>query len=171
MSKSAKTTVFLKECMADSLLKLMKTTPFEKITVPQITELAGVGRTTWFRNFTSKNEAVTFRLVRHWERWAEEHELSERRRYTIENIETFFEYNFFIRNTLNVIYNAGVQPAVYDAFYQVMVPQFGANAEECYQSRFYSYGLFGLLDEWIKREFFESPLEMANMFRRMVENK
>lgn len=93
------------------------------------------------------NEAVTFKLIRQWERWADEHDLPERHRYTIENAETFFEYNYFIRNTLSIIYNAGVQPTVYDAFYQAMVSQFGANVEEYYQSRFYSYGLSGPLDK------------------------
>ena len=47
---------------------------------------------------------------------------------------------------------------VYDAFYIVMMPQLGINVSECYKSRFYSYGLFGLLDEWVKRGFYESNL-------------
>ena len=31
-------------------------------------------------------------------------------------------------------------------------------------ARFYSFGLYGLLEEWIKRDYAESPKEMANMF-------
>lgn len=169
MSRGTKTTEFMKECMADALIKLMKNTPIEKISISMITETAGVGRATWFRNFTSKNEAVTFKLVHQWERWAEEHDLEERHRYTVKNIETFFEFNYSIRNTLNIIYYAGIQSTLYEAFYQVMIPQYGANAEECYQSRFYSHGLFGLLDEWIKREYYETPREMAAIFRKMIE--
>ena len=33
---NAKTTEFLKECLADALIKLLKTKPIEKITVPEI---------------------------------------------------------------------------------------------------------------------------------------
>ena len=64
-----------------------------------------------------------------------------------------------------------MQMTVYDAFYQVMMPQYGANAMECYQARFYSYGLFGLLDEWIKRGFKESPDEMVQIFYQFMSKK
>ena len=34
MGGNAKTTEFLKECMADALIKILKTKPIEKISVP-----------------------------------------------------------------------------------------------------------------------------------------
>lgn len=46
-----------------------------------------------------------------------------------------------------------------------------ADAEECYTSRFYSYGLFGLLDEWIKRDYHETPQEMADLSLRKIVNE
>ena len=52
-----------------------------------------------------------------------------------------------------------------------MMPQYGADTQECYESRFYSYGLFGLLDEWIKRGFNETPTEMAQIIKRIMKNK
>ena len=52
------TTEFLKECMADALIKLLAVKPIEKITVQEIVTYAGVGRTTWFRSFASKREAL-----------------------------------------------------------------------------------------------------------------
>ena len=54
---------------------------------------------------------------------------------------------------------------------EYMMPQHGADAKECYQVRFYSYGLFGLLDEWIKRGFKESPDEMVQIFYQMIDNE
>lgn len=88
MGASPKTTDFLKECMADALLQAMKEKPFSKITVNEITDSAGVNRSTWFRNFTDKNEAITFKLIRLWNRWADEHGLKERRRYTLDTRRT-----------------------------------------------------------------------------------
>lgn len=171
MGRGTKTTEFLKECMADALLRLMREMPVEKISITQITEKAGVGRATWFRNFTSKNEAVTFKLIRLWDKWAEEHELFERHRYTLDNAVTFFEFNYSIQNILDTIYRAGLQSAVYDSFYQVMSQQFDETADECYQIRFYSYGLFGLLDEWVKRKYCESPQEMAEIVWKISGHK
>ena len=73
MGRNAKTTEFLKECMADALIMLMKKKSVEKISAQEITDLAGVGRATWFRNFSSKNDALSFKLVKLWERWMSEH--------------------------------------------------------------------------------------------------
>lgn len=168
MSKNAMTTNFLKECLSDSLLRLMNEKDFLKITINEIAEGARVNRSTWFRNYATKNEALTFKLVRLWNRWADEHELLERRRFTLDNAQDFFQFNYENQHILNVIYRADLQSAVYDAFYQVMMPQFGADARECYESRFYSYGLFGLLDEWVKREFVETPKEMTELLYKIM---
>lgn len=165
---NAKTTEFLKECLADALIKLLKTKPIEKITVPEIAETADVGRTTFFRNFTSKTEVITYKLIRLWERWADEHGLIEKSKFTLDNATDFFEFNYSIKELLVLINSRDLQPTVYDAFYKVMMPQFGADTQECYESRFYSYGLFGLLDEWVKRGFFETPAQMAEVIKKIV---
>ncbi len=167
---NAKTTEFLKECLADALIKLLKNKPIEKITVPEIAEKADVGRATFFRNFTSKTEVITFKFIKLWNYWAEEHNLIERSKFTLDNATDFFEFNYSIKEILETIYRRDLQSTVYDAFYKVMMPQFGANAQECYESRFYSYGLFGLLDEWIKRGFNETPEQMAVILKNIVSD-
>ena len=149
MGASPKTTVFLKECMADALLKAMNEKPFEKITV----------------------DALTFKLICLWERWADTHALAERRRYDPENAETFFDFNHSIRDTLSVICAAGLQTCIYDAFCRVMMPPEGAGAAACYEAQFYSYGLFGFLDEWIRRGFRETPGQLARLFRQITLNR
>ena len=50
-------TAFLKECMSDALLALMSRKSLAKITVDEIAATAGANRSTWFRNFGSKEEA------------------------------------------------------------------------------------------------------------------
>ncbi len=169
MKTSSKTTTFLKECMADALLQAMKDQPFSKITINQITKEAGVNRSTWFRNFDTKSDALTFKLVMSWNRWASEHGLKQRHRYTVENVETFFEFNLSIRSILEVIYKADQQACVYNAFYQVMMPNSTDDISEKYQARFYSFGLFGLLDEWIKRECKETPHQLSLIFKKIME--
>ena len=169
MGKKAMTTDFLKECMADSLLALMGKKPFPKITVNEIAEGAGVNRSTWFRNFDTKNEALTFKLVHAWERWAQERGIGGQRCYTLENAGDFFQFNYENRRILQVICASSLQSVIYEAFYQVMRPQFEDDAEECYASRFYANGMFGLLDEWVKRDFRETPEEMARFFQNIIQ--
>lgn len=169
MGNNAKTTQFLKECMSDALIKLMSQKSVSDITVDEIAASAGVHRSTWFRNFTSKSEAITYKLTTLWFRWADNHNIKIQTRYDISNARDFFLFNYEIREIIVIIYNAKMQTAIFDAFYTVMTPQYGANADECYEARFYSYGLFGLLDEWVKRGFAETPNEMAETFIRLMD--
>ena len=170
MARGNKTTEFLKECLSDALIQLMREKDFEKISIKEIADTAGVGRATWFRNYTSKNEALTFKFVQVWNRWADEHAIAVRDRFDLANAKNFFKFNYEIKHILEIVYTSNMQSAIYDAFYQVMMPQYGANAKECYQARFYSYGLFGLLDEWIKRGFKESVEEMVIFFYQIIKN-
>lgn len=170
MARGNKTTEFLKECLSDALIQLMREKDFEKISIKEIADTAGVGRATWFRNYTSKNEALTFKFVQVWNRWADEHAIAVRDRFDLANAKNFFQFNYEIKHILEIVYTSNMQSAIYDAFYQVMMPQYGANAKECYQARFYSYGLFGLLYEWIKRGFKESVEEMVIFFYQIIKN-
>ena len=168
MGASPRTSDLLKECMADALLRAMKEKSFEKITVTEITEAAGVNRSTWFRNFESKDEALTFKLVLLWYQWAGEHGMRDCRRYTAENVEDFFAFNASIQPVLETIYHAEQLPCVYDAFCHVMSAKSETTPAQAYEARFYSYGLFGLLDEWIGRGFRETPQQLAEMLRERM---
>ncbi len=168
MGRVSKTTEYLKECMADALIKLMRKYPIEKITVLQIVETAGVGRTTWFRNFNTKSEAITYKFVRMLERWTDEHGVHIKTEFTVANAETFFEYNYSIRHILDAVYSAGMQSAIYDAFYAIMQPCDSNIPIEVYKQRFYAYGLCGLLDEWVKRGYKETPQELADTVKKII---
>ncbi len=168
MSRGTKTTEYLKECMSDATIKLLKTTPIEKITIPEIVKTAGVGRTTWFRNFTTKSEAITYKFIRMWERWTDEHDVYIKTEFIVANTETFFEYNYSIRHILDVVYAAGMLSAMYDAFYAIMQPSDSNVPKEVYKQHFYAYDLCGLLDEWVKCRYKETPQEMAEMVKKII---
>lgn len=51
-----------------------------------------------------------------------------------------------------------------------MTPQYGSDASGCYEAGFFTYGLFGFLDEWIKRGFQETPEELTELFRNMIRD-
>lgn len=169
MGGNLKTTADMKENMADALIQLLAEKPIGKITVPAIVDLAGVGRMSYFRYFSSKEEMIAYKLIRLWNRWADENQLSERSLYTLENAHDFFAFNWSIRPLLCLIYQHNLQSAMYDAFYQIMAPKQKSNAAKAYRSRFYSYGLFGLLDEWIKRDFQETPEEMVDIIYKISQ--
>ena len=163
MPADSKKTVFLKECLADALIKLLETKPMEKITIPEIASLAGVGRTTYFRNFSSKEEMLSFMFLQLWDRWADDHSLRNKNSFSFENVLSFFEFNLSIRPLLELIYRRGVQSALFMSFHSYMTPDLSTS--ERYRISFYSYGLFGLTEEWIVGGFKQTPEEMENIIK------
>ena len=170
MGRNTKAANFLKECMADALIRQMQMKDFSKITINEIADIAGVNRSTWFRNFNTKEEALTFKLVQMWNRYANEHMLVPRTDYRFNNVKDFFQFNYEIRGLLKNISDSGQSASIYNAFYELMMLQYGTSPAECYEARFYSYGIFGLLNEWIKRDFQESPEEMTSLFNQIIHS-
>ena len=158
---------YLKECIADAILLLLKEKPIEKITVDEIFKKAGVGRATYFRLFNSKSEPITFKFIKMWEQYSELNNLKVRDRFDISNARDFFEYNYAIRHILDIVYHAGLQEALHESFYKIML---STDDESNYREKFYAHGLYGLLDEWIKRNYKESPEEMASILVDIVNN-
>ena len=170
MGRTSKSTEFLMECMADALISLMQKTPPEKITITEITTLAGVGRATWFRNFESKEHALAFKLRRLWYRYSESHGIAlESRHYTPALAGEFFNFCSEVRDLYTLIYNCGMQNAVYEAFYQIVMSGSKESVDDCYRSRFISYGLFGMLNEWIGRGCEQSPEQLTRQFLSIYE--
>lgn len=170
MSRNSRTTDFLKECIADALLSLLKDKSISEITIEEIVNKAEVGRTTYFRNFSSKQEVITFKLITLWKRYALENDIKETTRFSSENSLSFFEFNFGIKETLQIIYSSGLQSSLLDSFTSIMLPTDSRMSKSFYREKFYSYGLFGLLDEWILRDFKETPEEMSNILLEFLNH-
>lgn len=159
----------LKECISDALILLLKDKPMDKITVEELVTKAGVGRATYFRSFKNKSEVITFKFIKMWEQYTELNDIKVRDRFDINNALAFFEYNYSIRHILIIVYNAGQQEAVHESFYRIMIPSDRSNKiDDLYREKFYAHGLYGLLDEWIKRDFKESPSKMAATIKKIV---
>ena len=171
MGASPETTAFLKECLADAYIELLREKPLRKITVTEIAARAGVGRTTYFRNFSCKEDMLSFKLIRMWQRWAEERRLAERYDFSLDNALTFFEFNLSIRSLLELIHRHGLQASIHNAFYENMYRTRSANPLDVYRNLFFSYGVYGVLDEWIKRGFAESPEQMAELARAFLADR
>ena len=169
MNKDIKLKNFLKECISDGLLSLMRTKKFDKISVEEICAKSGVSRATFYRNFKKKEQAVSFKLIILWERYTELHNLKVRNDYDVNNALDFFTFNLEIKDILNIIYACGLQSALYSAFYEIMMPKSRENTTKRYCNRFYSYGLFGLLDEWIQNGYNETPAQMAEFMLKHLK--
>lgn len=63
-----------KDKIVQSLIELMETHEFEEITVKDISELAEVNRSTYYRNFKSKEDIIKYKLESMMDEYLEEFE-------------------------------------------------------------------------------------------------
>ena len=162
------TSTFLKDCFADALLQLLKDYTINEVQIKQICAIAGYHRASWFRAFQSKHEAVTYKMVRLWEQWCEAHDVEVRDEFTLENAETFFQYNYEIRDTLRLLHQRGLMDDVAASFQSIMYQHHRDEPQHAYRAAIFAYALFGMLYAWVVRDFDTSPSEMANIIRKTL---
>ncbi len=165
MGELRQSSKFLKKCIEDTLFILMETKPFKEIDVKLLCEKAYVGRTSFYRYFKSLEDVILFSFIRMWSDWCDVHQVKERKKFTLDNALTFFEYNLSIRDKLNLIYKNNLEHILLNVFESIMFDNNGHN----YMERFYGYGLFSLLKEWWIRDFKESPKELKSILENIIK--
>ncbi len=159
----------LKENMGDALLELMKEKPVEKISIEEMTAKADVGRVTYFRYFKTKDEVLSWKFRKLWERYTEENGVVDLRRRSFA-ARNYFSFCLTVRDTIDLVYSRGHQQAIRNAFLEVIrsydietvTPEQARKAE--YVRNYYAYGLFGLFNTWVRHGYQETPEEMATIF-------
>ena len=165
MTKADNTSEFLKDCMAGAVMKLLEQWPLDKIQVKQICDASGYHRASWFRAFRSKSEAVTYHMVRLWQQYCERHGLVGYNDWVIDNAEAWFQYNYEIRDTLRLLYRRGLMKELADSFTATLHDHHNADPVKAYHTAMFSFSLYGILREWIIRDFDQPPTTMAQILR------
>lgn len=168
MNQRRNTTLFLKECMGDAIIGLMGKKEFSKITVEDIVAAAGVGRATWFRNFATKEEAISFKLNILWDKWKADYEEANQKAITWENSEYFFQYFYHYRGIYSKLYKAGLRNLIINDFIGSMEYLDNDKSYQFYHRQFYGFALFGLVDGWIERNYSETIPQMQEFVKEII---
>lgn len=150
--------------MGTALLELMKEKPMEKISIEEMTAKADVGRSTYFRYFKSKEEVLAFKIVCLWKHFMEEHQVAHIASGSPEETKLFFEFCLSLRPVNDLLYAAGHQNVILEAYLQIINSSDSYDdAKHYYLVHFVTYGLYGLINAWILRGYKETPEEMAEI--------
>lgn len=145
----------MKLCLADALIKLMKTQDFDTINVNSICKEADIGRTTFYRYFENKNskeEMLLFKIKYEWEQYSNKHESSEQRKKP--DLTAFIYDN---RRLFSMLYHNNLISVIMLAL-EDLIPAGEANdRKSSYLMSFFIYGYFGIIYQWIKYGFDETP--------------
>ncbi len=152
-------TVFLKLCLADALITLMKKQAYNTINVSAVCELAGIGRTTFYRhldNKSGKEELLIFKINYDWEKYAEEHseEVEKDKGFAL------LKYVYENRRLFTLLNKNGLVTTIMCVFEKLILSDEPIDKESSYIMSFFTYGYFGVIYQWIKYDFDETPEEV-----------
>ena len=150
MRRKGATSDFLKECLGDALVQLLADHDLDDITVTQIVSRAGVGRATFYRYFTSKEELLEWRCALLCEKWFDMSEIVQRNVGYRELLEHGFHMVLAERALFETLFRSG--SSVFQRYLQEHLwYQHEQTDELFYQRVFYSYAIWGICRAWVER--------------------
>ena len=155
--------LYVRERLLTTLLDMMRTQPFDAISVSDLAHTSGVGRASFYRNYTSKEDILqqeSARLMRVWGGNLQG-KMPEEYGIALISLLDFLKAN---RAFYLALYDAKMERVVEEAIVsQFHAPESAPN-EVAYRFHSLAYTLFGWVDAWIRRGMQESGAELAQMF-------
>ena len=161
--KLEQSNTYVKKQITQALLKLMETQMLIEIKITDIVKLAMVGRASFYRNFTSKEDVLKQYLI--------EILKESETRFKIESreskdwVENLFSHYKYYSDIYNLLYRSDLSYLILDNIKAVCGPKTEQDNLPAYFSSWLAYGLFGWINEWIARGMKESPKEMAKLIK------
>ena len=157
-----------KESVFITLMKLLDKRSFGEITISKITKVAGVSRAAFYRNYTTKEDIIIFRLRDLFQELLlklQTLENGNKRNRTTVYFSFFKEHSGFIE----MLIKAELMHIFYDQFCLYVTDFFKNHTDkisksplyEKYLPQYIASGLFKVLLEWIKSGTVESPDELT----------
>ena len=153
---------YVRSQILNTLLGMMKEQDFHAIVISNLTERACVGRASFYRNFTSKEDVLrqeANRLAGEWKQLYEQEEHTAPTEILISLLDFHKDHSDFYL----ALYQAGLEKIVLDILLkQVEISPELPNAVAYLRSSI-AYLIFGWIVEWMKRGMQESGTELAKM--------
>lgn len=141
-----------------ALIELMDKKTFEKITIKDIAEKAGVSRITFYRHFNSKMDIIDKKNKSITEECLKK-SIKEKDAKSIEEF-ILYVFNVLLKNKryLKVLYKERLDVMITLNLDKALY-KYGTH--NTYRRIFYTGGCFNILLEWIKNDFKDDPKEMV----------
>lgn len=160
---------YITKSLGQALLQLMHSKPIEKINVDELTQLAQVGRASYFRNFNSKEEIITAYLVLKWREFEATNHLKDHDLQDPYRILKYFQFCASLKETNSVILSSHCEGSILQA-YKIIIhdEDLFPNQPYSYEKTYLAYGLYGILIQWIQSGYQETPEEMTQFIQNHI---
>ncbi len=171
MEKEQNLNECVKESITVALLNLMRKKAFSEIKVTEIVKLGGVGRTSFYRNFESKEDVLKKHINRLYSEYFLTHKLpdmsveKERRSHMLSRFR-FVKQNadfFVLLNKNNLLYE------IFESIDNSTLEKIATiDVKNRYSAAFMSSACVGVIKEWINRKFKETEDELVEVFMNIA---
>ena len=155
---------WVKRQITAALLDLLREKKLADRSVSELTEMAGVGRVSFYRNYQTKEDilrAESDRLIQEWGKLYEAN--PESAPETL--FPSLFDFYREHRDFYTTLYEAGMSTIMMDTIISTIQITPEMPNLEAYMKSFWAYGIYGWMLEWIKRGMHESGSELIGLFQ------
>ncbi|MCQ2797566.1 MAG: TetR/AcrR family transcriptional regulator [Bacilli bacterium] len=156
---------FIKECFCTAYMKLLQKKPKGDITITEICDAAGFGRTTYYRHFTNnKDEMIIYIGVKRWLEYKEAH---------LDEVKENEGYQFFVHlhNHKQYMMILGRQDLI-SVLFKILYKIFGLKSDEDESLRYTRDLLvgmyFGVTYDWILHGCVDTPEEIKEKIEKGI---
>ena len=154
--------LYVVEHITSALPELMESKPFDTISISEICGKEGVGRTSFYRNFKDKEDVIAKHLKALLDEWWKR----ETAKPNFNLIEAIFEHYYKHRDLCVMLYKQGLAQLSLQSVKEACGPKPEQPNIAAYTTAYFSYGLYGWIEEWFKRGMQETPKEMDELWKR-----
>ena len=155
---------WVKRQITAALLNLLKAKKLADISVSELTEMAGVGRVSFYRNYQAKEDILREESDRLIQEWGILYEANpESAPETL--FPSLFDFYREHRDFYTTLYEAGMSTIMMDTIISTIQITPEMPNLEAYMKSFWAYGIYGWMLEWIKRGMRESGSELIGLFQ------
>lgn len=170
MGKHNEANALTKECILTALLRLMESEPYDKISITDITNLAGVSRMAYYRNYKSKEDILLKQLEEAEEELLEEigAEYSHSIREVIIYVSNYIQENAAV---IRAIYSANLGHLLSNMLSQRIFSYFpvaNTSTEGRYAVPFYVGAILSVFQLWFHNGMKESSEEIADIITHLI---
>ena len=158
---------YAKELITNTLFELLKSKSIDEITISEITKKAQVGRTTFYRNFKSKDDIIEQHLIKITDNFLEKNNnffnSHNIKKFTIEIFNYFNEF----KTLTKYMQNSNSINCVNKQLHRLITQDNKYKSD--YTKCFHLGGIYNVYLQWIANGQKETPEEIANILITSME--
>lgn len=156
---------YVRKQIANALIDLLRDKELKDISVSEITRTAQVGRMSFYRNYTEKEDILRQHISELLLAWQKDFEAVGSQDMGEMWGSLFSHFNRH-RDFYLLLYRRGLSLLLLDSVKAICGPKKEQGNLEAYFAAFMSHGLYGWIDEWFARGMEESAEIMAVLLRQ-----